>query len=59
MKKGSKNELKIDAKIIKRGHWAVQGRPDIDFDYFLGGFKRMSKILNFWIRQKSAKNQKV
>ena len=59
MKKGSKTDLKIDAKIIKRGHWALQGRPEIDFDYFLGGFERLSKTLNFWIRQISTKNQKV
>ena len=59
MKKGSKNDLKIDAKIIKTRDWTAKGRPDVDFDYFLGGLGTMSKMLNFWIGQKSTKNRKV
>ena len=28
------NDLKIDAKIIKRRHWAAKRRPNVDFDDF-------------------------
>ena len=59
MKKASKNELKIHAKIIKRWHWAGKGRPDVDFDYFLSGFGKNEKKQIFWIGQKSTKNQTV
>ena len=52
MKKASKNDVEIDAKIIKRRHWAAKGRPNVDFDDFLGGFERMSKKYEFWDRAK-------
>ena len=52
MKKGYKNYVKIDAKIIKRRHWAAKGRPNVDFDDFLGGFERMAKKYEFLDRPK-------
>ena len=55
MKKGSKNDLKIDAKIIKRRHWAAKGRPNVDFDEFLGGFERIPKKHEFLDRPKNGK----
>ena len=47
MKKGSKNDVKIDAKIIKTRHWAAKVRPNVDFDDLLGGFERMTTICEF------------
>ena len=52
MKKGSKNCVKIDAKIIKRRHWAAKGLPNVDFDDLLGGFERMTKSCEFLDRPK-------
>ena len=52
MKKVSKNDLKIDAKIIKRRHGDAKGRPNVDFDDFLGGFERMQKNYEFLDRPK-------
>ena len=52
MKKGSKNDVKIDAKIIKRRHWAAKGLPNVDFDDLLGGFERMTKSCEFLDRPK-------
>ena len=52
MKKSSKNELKMDAEIIKRRHWAAKGRPNVDFDDFLDGFERMHKKYEFLDRPK-------
>ena len=52
MKMDSKHDLKIDAKIIKRRHWAAKGRPNVDFDDFLGGFERMPKNCEFLDRPK-------
>ena len=47
MKKSSKNDVKIDAKIIKRRHWAAKGLPNVDFNDLLGGFERMTKSCEF------------
>ena len=47
MKKGSKNDVKIDAKTRKGRHWAAKGRPNVGFDSFLDGFGRMPKKYEF------------
>ena len=52
MQKDSKNDFEFDAKIIKKRHWAAKGRPNLDFDDFLGGFERMAKKYEFWDRPK-------
>ena len=35
MKKGSQNDAKIDAKIIKNRIWAAKGATNVDLEYFL------------------------
>ena len=52
MKNGSKNDVKIYAKIIKRRHWAAKGRPNVDFDDLLGRFESNTKSCEFLDRPK-------
>ena len=41
MKKGSQNDVKIDAKIIKNRFWAAKGATNVDLEYFLAVFLGM------------------
>ena len=38
MKKGSQNDAKIDAKIIKKRFWAAKGAANVDLEYFWAVF---------------------
>ena len=57
MKKGSQNDAKIDAKIIKKWFWAAKGAANVDLEYSWVVFWKIWIFDDFRVLQKSAKNR--
>ena len=57
-RKGSPKWSKIRVFYVKNRKKAARGAPDVDLEYFLGGFWGMRFFDDFWDVQESRKIQK-